>query len=49
MTVSTLLDAGSFRAPLRPASPETGALHDDRAATPPACHDGSYNRLRRAA
>jgi flavin reductase (DIM6/NTAB) family NADH-FMN oxidoreductase RutF len=31
------------------ASPETGTLHDDHAATPLVYHDGSYNRLRRAA
>jgi hypothetical protein len=32
-----------------PAAPETGTLHDDHAATPLVHHDGSYDRLRRAA
>jgi flavin reductase (DIM6/NTAB) family NADH-FMN oxidoreductase RutF len=31
------------------AAPETGAVHDDRTATPLVYHDGSYTHLRRAA
>ncbi|MDI6101224.1 flavin reductase family protein [Actinoplanes sp. NEAU-A12] len=31
------------------ASPETGVVHDDHAATPLVYHDGSYTHLRRAA
>ena len=31
------------------ASPVTGTVHDDRAATPLVYHDGTYTNLRRAA